>query len=36
MTENLFSNPVEAERVAATKDESGEPVQNPVFSDKSR
>ena len=36
MTENLFSHPVESEYVAPTKDESSEPVVNPVFSDKNR
>lgn len=36
MTDNLFSHPVTAEHVATKNDESTEPVQHPVFSDKSR
>lgn len=36
MTDNLFSHQAEAEHVTTKKDDSSEPVQHPVFSDKSR
>ena len=36
MTDNLFSHPTEAEHVVTKTDDAAEPVQHPVFSDKSR
>ncbi len=36
MDDNLFSHPAESEHVATKHDQSSEPVQNPVFSDKQK
>lgn len=36
MTDNLFSHVADTEHVTTKTDDTAEPVQHPVFSDKSR